>query len=210
MLYAREDIPVKLLSVEPLPTECFFVEINLRKRKWLVCCSYNPHRDNIKNHLQVISANLDLYSSKYEHIIVMGDFNVDIGDKFMGDFCEPYNLSSLIKESACYKNPENPSCIDLILTNSPRSFQCSSTIETGLSDFHKMVVTVFKTTFQRIPAKIRNYRDYRDFNNDAFRECLITDLAKENIGDGDLNKFIETCHKTLNNHAPSKKRRRGN
>ena len=46
LLYAREDIPVKLLSVEPLPTKCFFVEINLRKRKWLVCCSYNPHRDN--------------------------------------------------------------------------------------------------------------------------------------------------------------------
>ena len=31
LLYAREDIPVNLLSVEPLPTECFFVEINLRK-----------------------------------------------------------------------------------------------------------------------------------------------------------------------------------
>ena len=47
LLYAREDIPVKLLSVEPLPTECFFVEINLRKRKWLVCCSYNPqHKES--------------------------------------------------------------------------------------------------------------------------------------------------------------------
>ena len=82
----------------------------------------------------------------------------------------------------------------------------SSAIETGLSDFHKMIVIVFKTTFQRIPAKIRNYRDYKDFNNEAFRECLITDLAKENIGDSDLNKFTETCHKTLNNHAPSKKK----
>ena len=75
-----------------------------------------------------------------------------------------------------------------------------------------MIVTVFKTTFQRIPAKIRNYRDYKDFNNDTFRECLISDLAKENIGDSDLNKFTETCHKTLNNHAPSKKKKyiRGN
>ena len=121
----------------------------------------------------------------------MGDFNVDIGDKFMSDFCESYNLSSLIKESTCYKNPENPSCIDLILTNSPRSFQYSSAIETGLSDFHKMIVTVLKTTFQRIPAKIRNYRDYRDFNNDAFREFLITDLAKENIGDGVLTNSLK-------------------
>ena len=57
LFYAREDIPVKLLSVENLPTECFFTEINLRKRKWLVCCSYNPHRDDIKDHLNTISAN---------------------------------------------------------------------------------------------------------------------------------------------------------
>ena len=31
-------------------------------------------------------------------------------------------LSSLIKEPTCYKNPQNPSCIGLILTNSPYSF----------------------------------------------------------------------------------------
>ena len=35
LFYVREDIPVKLLSVEPLPTEFFVVKINLRKRKWL-------------------------------------------------------------------------------------------------------------------------------------------------------------------------------
>ena len=33
------------------------------------------------------------------------------------------NLTSLIKEPTCYKNPDNPSCIDLILTNKPFSFQ---------------------------------------------------------------------------------------
>ena len=125
LFYVREDNPVKPLSIEPLPTECFFVEINLRKRKWLVCCSYNPHKDNISNHLQLIRKKLDLYSSSYERIILVGDFNSEINDKCMNDFCESYNLSSLIRESTCYKNPENPSCIDLFLTNSPHSFQNS-------------------------------------------------------------------------------------
>ena len=36
LFYVRKDIPVKLLSVEPLPAECLFVEINLREGKWLV------------------------------------------------------------------------------------------------------------------------------------------------------------------------------
>ena len=64
LLHVREDIPGKLLSVEPLTTECLFVEINLRKRKWLVCCSWNPHKDNVSSHLQLIKKKkIDLYSS---------------------------------------------------------------------------------------------------------------------------------------------------
>ena len=47
----------------------------------------------------------------------------------------PRNLYSLIKQPTCFKNPENPSCIDLILTNKPNSFQTKCVIETGLSDF---------------------------------------------------------------------------
>ena len=65
---------------------------------------------------------MDLYSSNYESTILVGGLNSEINDKCMNDFCERYGLSSLIIESVCYKNPENPSCIDLFLTNSPNSF----------------------------------------------------------------------------------------
>ena len=65
----------------------------------------------------------------------------------MKDFCETYNLKNLIKEPTCYKNAQNPTSIDLILTNRIHSFQHSDVIETGLSDFHKMTVTVPKTNF---------------------------------------------------------------
>ena len=104
MFYVREYIPAKLLSVETLPTESFFVEINLWNKKWLVSCSYNPHIDNVSNHLQTISKSLDLYLFQYDNIIV-GDFNTEIGENSMNAFCERYSLSSLIKEPTCYKNP---------------------------------------------------------------------------------------------------------
>ena len=58
----------------------FFVEINLHK-KLLVSCSYNPHRDNISNQLQMISKSLDLYLSQYGNIVIAGNFNVEIGGK---------------------------------------------------------------------------------------------------------------------------------
>ena len=41
ILYVREDIPSKLLEVEMSPTEGFYEEINLRKKKWLLCCFYD-------------------------------------------------------------------------------------------------------------------------------------------------------------------------
>ena len=47
------------------------------------------------------------------------------------------DVKVLLKIGSCFKNPENPSCIDLILTNSPYTFQNSCVIETGLTYFHK-------------------------------------------------------------------------
>ena len=71
-----------------------------------------------------------------------------------------HNLKTLIKRKSCFKSPENPTCIDLILTNSPRSFQNSSVFETGLSDFHKLTITVLKQYFPKLKPKVANYRDY--------------------------------------------------
>ena len=50
----------------------------------------------------------------------------------------------MINKSTCFKNPEKPSCTNIILTNCPKSFQDSCPIEIGLSDFHKLVGTVMK------------------------------------------------------------------
>ena len=58
-------------------------------------------------------------------------------DTNLKDFCNLYLLKNLIKKPTCFKNPENPKTIDLMLTNRPRSFCNSDTLETRLSDFHK-------------------------------------------------------------------------
>ena len=78
------------------------------------------------------------------------------------EFCSLYNLINLVHDPTCYKNYINPTCIDLMLTNRMTYFQNTRTIETGLSDFHKMTVTVMKTSFKEHPAKVISYRDYRD------------------------------------------------
>ena len=136
--------------------------------------------------------NLDLYSARYENMILIGDFNVEINQPSMKSFCGFNTLTSLIKEPTCYKNQQNPSCIDLILTNSPYRFQNSYVVETGLSDFHKMTVAVMKTTSEKLKPKIKNYRDYKNFRNDTFLKVLLEKLSTENInanGSG-FEKFL--------------------
>ena len=68
----------------------------------------------------------------YENIILLGDVNVEVKEKNISDFMGTLDLKSSVKQKTFFKNPDNPSCIDLILTNSPRSFQGSSVFERGL------------------------------------------------------------------------------
>ena len=58
-------------------------------------------------------------------------------------------LIDLIKQPKCYRNPINPTCIDLILTNVPRSFDLTCAIEKGQSDFHLMTMTAMRKFFKK-------------------------------------------------------------
>ena len=127
-----------------MKVQWFFIELNLRRKKWLLFCSYNPKYSQISHHLKEISKDLDVLTSKYDNIILMGDFNAEPADTVVSDFCEIYNLKNIIREKTCFKNPNNPSCIDLIITNRPKSCQNSIVIETGLSYFHEICITVMK------------------------------------------------------------------
>ena len=207
LVFVREDIPVKFLSSEEKPIEAFFFELNFHKKKWLVCCSYNPNKSNISRHLYTLRKSLDLYSAHYENTILIGYFNVSIDDPHMESFCESYRFKSPIKDPTCFKNLENLSCIDLILPNSPYSFQNSSVIETDLSDFHKMIVSVMKATFQKLKPRTVQYRDYAEFSNDNFRKKLLENLSLENINTNSngLGKFLQNCMNTLDQMATRKK-----
>ena len=80
----------------------------------------------------------------------MGDFNMRVTDNNFQAFYESHDLYNLIKRKTCFKSIEG-TCIDLISTNQKYSFKNSCTIETGVSDFHRMVLTQFKITFQKLP-----------------------------------------------------------
>ena len=174
-----EDIPSKLLEVETKPMNGFYIQINLHNDKWLIDCSYNPHKNMMGNHLRALSEKLDIYSASYDNFIILGDFNIEIEEQQIKAFCDNYSFKSLIREPTCYKSPSNPICIDLILTNAPQKFESTCVLETGLSDFHLMTVTVMRKIFKKSKPRTINYRSYKQFANEAYRESLLHELSKE-------------------------------
>ena len=44
LLYIKEVIPSYLVATEKEPVERFYVELNLRNKKYLISCSYNPQK----------------------------------------------------------------------------------------------------------------------------------------------------------------------
>ena len=208
ILYVRNDIPSKELRhiCIPIDKECIFIEINLFKRKWLICGFYNPHKNQIDTQLSFLSECLDYYLSYYDNIIILGDFNSEPTETCISEFIGNYNLKNLVNEPTCYKNQLNPSCIDLILTNRCMSFQNTTTVETGISDFHKMTITILKTSFKKKKPKIISYRNYKKFSNTSFRNELMEQLNNKDINNIDYQEFDNIVMDILNKHAPIKQK----
>ena len=155
LIYAREDIACRELKCHSSLKciEGIFIEMNLNTSKWLLFGGYNPTKDRISDFVIQVGSVLDYYMPRYENFLLLRDFNSEMSEFALSEFCQMYNLTNLIKEPTCFKNPSNPSLIDLILTNRDRSFQNSQVIETGLSDHHKLTITILKIS----EASAHNY-----------------------------------------------------
>ena len=99
---------------------------------------------------------LDVYTGTYDKLLLAGDFNAAVTETAMEEFLYENNLNCIVNDKTCFKNPENPRSIDLFLTNFSNCFQNTSAICTGLSDFHKMIVTVQNIHLSRQNLELSN------------------------------------------------------
>ena len=130
LLYICEDIQSKLLiSKSKCNIETLSVAVNLRKRKWFLNYSNNPHQNLISNHLESLHRLIDEYSNSFDNFIFIGDFSVSTNHDSMINFCDLNGLRNLINVLICYKHSGNPASVDLILTNRPSYFQHSTVFE---------------------------------------------------------------------------------
>ena len=161
--------------------ESEFYVLNLRIKKWLLCCAYNPHKILLKRNTKLSR----LYSSiqKHENFMLIRDYNAQVDETNMTSFCEINELRSLINEPTYCKNSLNSSCIDF-----------SQIISTVLRKhlFRKLFVpilvnvsAVMKSHIQKQTPNIIKWRKYIFiktiyFNKNKFEKQILNKLSKYN------------------------------
>ena len=87
--------------------------------------------------------------------------------------------------------------------------QSTCVIESGLSDFHKIIVSVLKMLLRKLPLRIISYSDFCNYENANFINSLNELLCENENAESflkDLDYFCKVCTKVLNKHAPCQKK----
>ena len=119
----------------------------------------------------------------------------------MTGFLSDHTLINLVKDPTCFKSVTNPSCIDLILTNQKHSFKHTQALETAISDFHKLIITILKTCLKKSGPKQLFYRSYKKFDLNLFKSELSSKLTSTELSYSHFNESLQTL---LEKHAPLK------
>ena len=91
-----------------------------------------------------------------------------------------------------------------MLTNRSPCFENSTVIETGLSDCHKMTITVMKKHFKKREPITITYRDYKNFDGVVFRNDLKKKIIEAECIT--IDTFIDILNSLLDKHAPRKQK----
>ena len=157
------------------------MEITIEKSKGGILFSYiPPNNKNLKLIFDETTQCANQLLSKFDNIIIAGDFNINTGSKNcnkfkqFADFCYTFDLTNLINFKTCFKSATSQTSLYVTLTNQPRSFQKTAVITTGLSDYHEMIITTFRSSYTREPPQNIIYRNYKNFNAQDFLNDLET------------------------------------
>lgn len=85
---------------------------------------------------------------------------------------------------------------DVLSTKRSNCFHENWVWETGLNDSNKIVLTIFRSAFFRLPHKLIKYRSYKSFNEEMFCQELHIAKAKS---DETIKKFWNSVKSFMKN-----------
>ena len=84
--------------------------------------------------------------------------------------CDVYDLKQIVKGPTCFKSTNNPSLIDVILTNCSKSLSAPINLPLGISDFHNYIRAATKIKCPTSEPKLISYRSLRNFKEETYKQ----------------------------------------
>ena len=115
--------------------------------------NYHPPSQSPKSYTENAVKGLDSPFTNFENVILLGDLNFKMLVKEKSapliELCDIFDLTNMVKEPTCFPKNSNPSLVDVILTNKPKTFNGTRICDTGLSEVHRLVACVMKNTVKQ-------------------------------------------------------------
>ena len=193
--------------------ENIFVEVEINKIKMLIGVMYkspNVRYGVFGDILEVLA----FLTTKYDHCVFLGDYNIDNLQTDNPDFkylkrniFEPLSLTQMVK-SPTRVTKDTSRLIDLIITNSPDNIKFTDTADfAGVSD-HKLVYCSYSLKKPKFTPQVVKRRDFRKFAKEKFISDVenaswdsIHRLVSTNIDEATI-KFENIMAEIINENAP--------
>lgn len=213
--YIRDHYKTKVIktpSSEPVP-EMLWIEVTTGGKKLALGCLYKPPKLPYGVFANLYDCLMYIYT-KYDHTILLGDFNCNMLDlnaydsKLLIDsFIEPFSLKQLIEKPTRITNTSS-TLIDLILVNKPENALFSNCCEApGVSDHHFTYVAYSLKKEKFKPYKVTK-RDFKNVDWANFKNSVEFAPWENILAVGDLNDKISVLENymrdILDQYAPYK------
>ena len=115
MIFVRDNIPSKEIKVNFVLSdgECLFVELDIRKVKWLVVGCYHPPSQNDDYYFCSLSKLLDSLNSNYETFLLAGDFNSEDHEIEISSFLNNHEAKNIVKRKNMFQKCFSPTRVGL-------------------------------------------------------------------------------------------------
>ena len=206
----RTDLKLKLWENHTF--EISIIEIGNADRNLLIASIYRSPNSPTSNFFTLIETLLDISIKEKKHLIVAGDFNIDIlkNNSATQDFTtilSTSNFTSLISLPTRVTD-QSSTCIDNFLTNIPHKIISTGVIQTDISD-HFAIFAVLNTNLSKVPLqqKTRFYRrNLSEYNKNLFVNSVQnqnwSSIFKETDVNQKYNNFINIFTQHFNSCFP--------
>ena len=212
-IYKPKKIDVRYGALQP---EMLFAEVEINKNMIAVGVIYKSPKEDYKIYADIQEI-LAFITTKYKHVILMGDFNIDLlknnreSEFFKNVILQPFSLHQIINKPTRITK-KTSTLIDHIFVTERDSVKCSGVADfPGISDHCLIYMSYSLQRPKYKPEKVLR-RNFKNFNEKAFTEDMerapwgnihVTDNNGQVIGIDDKVSAVESIFREyIDKHAP--------